>query len=119
MAPTFSSGHQAALARDPCYRAIVILSFKDDGTEDVFNGRRTPTALRTCPTAIWRVAQRKLDQLDSASDLRDIRAPPGNRLEALAGDRQGQHSIRINNRYRICFVWTKQGPDAVEITDYH
>ena len=62
---------------------------------------------------------RKLDQLDSAEALDDLRIPPGNRLEALKGDRQGQYSIRINEQYRICFVWTESGPAEVEIVDYH
>lgn len=62
---------------------------------------------------------RKLDQLHRVVSLDELNVPPGNRLEALKGDRRGQHSIRINNRYRICFVWTSEGPDEVEITDYH
>jgi proteic killer suppression protein len=65
------------------------------------------------------VAFRKLDQLDSATELVDLAVPRGNRLEALKGDRKGQHSIRINERYRICFRWTEAGPDSVEIVDYH
>jgi len=65
------------------------------------------------------MAARKLDLLDSAISLDELRVPPGNRLEALSGDRKGQHSIRINDQYRICFVWTDTGPDEVEITDYH
>ena len=69
--------------------------------------------------ALWSVTQRKLDQLDSAAALNDLRVPPGNRLERLVGDRSGQHSIRVNDRYRICFVWTESGPAEVEITDYH
>lgn len=77
---------------------------------------------RACP-ARWRlfsgVAARKLDMIDAAVTLDDLRAPPGNRLEALKGDRAGQHSIRINDRWRICFVWTDRGPDRVEIVDYH
>ena len=97
----------------------MIVSFWNSGTEDIFNGRNTRIARRTCPPQIWRVAQRKLDQLDSAADLSDLRAPTGNRLERLAGDRRLQHSIRINNRYRVCFVWTDKGPVDVEITDYH
>jgi len=64
-------------------------------------------------------AARKLDQLDSAQVLEDLRIPPGNRLEALSGDRKGQHSIRINDQYRICFVWSNDEPDEVEIVDYH
>lgn len=64
-------------------------------------------------------ARRKLAQLDAAGELRDLASPPGNRLEALAGNRKGQHSIRINNQFRVCFVWTPQGPKNVEIVDYH
>jgi len=66
-----------------------------------------------------RVAQRKLAMLDAAHVLDDLRVPPGNRLEALKGDRAGQHSIRVNDQYRICFVWKEDGPHDVEITDYH
>jgi len=65
------------------------------------------------------VAQRKLDQLNAAVSLRSLGVPPGNRLEALKGDRVGQHSIRINDQFRVCFVWTDPGPAQVEITDYH
>ena len=66
-----------------------------------------------------RVAARKLDQLEAAEALGDLRIPPGNRLEPLRGDRRGQYSIRINEQYRICFVWTEAGPSDVEIVDYH
>ena len=66
-----------------------------------------------------RAAQKKLRQLNAANNINDLRIPPGNRLEKLAGSRAGQHSIRINDQYRTCFVWTKQGPADVEITDYH
>lgn len=97
----------------------MIVSFKDNGTQDVFNGRNTSIARRACPSTIWRVAQRKLDQLDSAEVLFDMSIPPGNRLERLVGDRSGQFSIRINDKYRVCFFWTEAGPDEVEITDYH
>ena len=97
----------------------MIVSFKDGGTQDVFNGRDTRNARRICPTAVWSVAQQKLDQLDSAAVLADLRIPPGDRLELLAGDRSGQHSIRVNYKYRICFVWTDVGPVEAEIADYH
>ncbi|MBD2309537.1 type II toxin-antitoxin system RelE/ParE family toxin [Chroococcidiopsis sp. FACHB-1243] len=63
--------------------------------------------------------RKKLDQLNAAVSLNDLRVPPGNRLEALHGERAGQHSIRINDQYRICFVWLEQGADSVEIVDYH
>jgi proteic killer suppression protein len=68
---------------------------------------------------VERQAQRKLDMLHVARDLNDLRSPPGNRLELLTGNRQGQHSIRINDQWRICFRWTKEGPADVEIVDYH
>jgi len=97
----------------------MILAFKDRGTEDIFNGQRSKAARKSCPHSLWRVATRKLDQVDSVTALNELRIPPGNRLEALVGDRKGQHSIRINDQYRICFVWTDAGPNQVEIVDYH
>ena len=99
----------------------MIVSFADRGTEDIFNGRNTAVARRACPRRLWAVAARKVDQLDSAAALDDLRSPPGNRLEALSGDREGQHSIRINDQWRICFEWPRgySGPDNVEIVDYH
>ena len=69
--------------------------------------------------AFERIAQRKLRQLDAATELRDLTAPPGNRLEALHGDREGQHSIRINDQWRICFIWREGDAYKVEIADYH
>ena len=71
------------------------------------------------PSDLFRVAVRKVAMLDAANVLEDLRAPPANRLEALKGNRAGQHSIRINNQWRICFVWTERGPEEVEIVDYH
>ncbi len=97
----------------------MIVSFKDTGTEDIFNGENTKAARRVCPPVLWKVAWRKLDLLDSAASLEDLRVPPGNRLEALRGDREGEYSIRINKRYRICFEWSERGPVGVEIVDYH
>ena len=97
----------------------MIQSFKNAGTEDVFNGENTRAARRTCPDSLWKVAARKLDQLDSVVSLDELRVPPGNQLEALSGDRKGQHSIRINQQYRVCFAWTDLGPAEVEIVDYH
>ena len=96
----------------------MIRSFKDSGTEDIFNGENSKTARKTCPETIWKVAARKLEQLDSAESIDDLRIPPASRLETLKGDRKGQHSIRINNKYRICFVWD-DAPEDVEIVDYH
>ena len=97
----------------------MIQSFRKTGTEDIFNGKNSSIARKTCPQSLWTIAFRKLDQLDSAASLTDLQAPPGNRLEALKGERSGQFSIRINDRYRICFIWTVHGPDQVEIVDYH
>ena len=97
----------------------MIQSFKNAGTEDVFNGKNTSAARRICPENVWKVATRKLDQLDSVTTLLELRIPPGNRLEALSGERIGQNSIRIDDQYRICFIWTEHGPDQVEIVDYH
>jgi proteic killer suppression protein len=97
----------------------VIQSFAGRGTEDLFSGQSTRAARAVCPERIWAVARRKLDYLDSAVALADLRQPSGNRLEALRGDRRGQHSIRINDQYRIRFVWTSQGPSDVTIVEYH
>jgi toxin HigB-1 len=97
----------------------MIQSFADQGTEDVFDGVPSRQARKACPNSLWAVARRKLDQLNAASVLQDLAAPPNNKLEALKGDRKGQHSIRINDQYRICFVWTSAGPTRVEIVDYH
>lgn len=97
----------------------MIRVFKNKATEDIFNGKASKAALRLCPGNIWKIAVRKLDQLDSVLSLEELRVPPGNRLEALSGNRDGQYSIRINDQYRICFNWTEMGPVDVEITDYH
>jgi toxin HigB-1 len=97
----------------------MIQSFDGQGTQDIFNGVNTKAARNPCPESLWKIAARKLDLLDSAEILSDLRVPPGNLLERLTGDREGQHSIRINDRYRICFVWTTNGPDQVAIVDYH
>ncbi|AFY91215.1 plasmid maintenance system killer (plasmid) [Chroococcidiopsis thermalis PCC 7203] len=75
----------------------MIVSFKDRATEDIFDGIDSKVARKTCPISFWNVARRKLDQLNAAVSLNDLRVPPGNRLEALQGDREGQHSIRIND----------------------
>ena len=97
----------------------MIRSFKGSATEDLFFGRDTRAARKAVPRELWRQVGKKLDALDSAGVLVDLRVPPGNRLEALKGDRKGQHSIRINDQYRICFLWTETGPEDVEIVDYH
>ena len=97
----------------------MIESFKDQATEDLFNGVNSKQARKSCPQMLWPIANRKLDQLDSVRSLEELKIPPGNRLEALRGDRKGQHSIRINEQWRICFVWIDGGADNVEIVDYH
>lgn len=97
----------------------MIRSFRNLAAEDIFNSVDSKRARRACPALLWKVARRKLEWLDSAGTLNDLRVPPANRLEALRGERAGQHSIRINDQYRVCFVWTESGPDRVEIVDYH
>jgi proteic killer suppression protein len=93
----------------------MIHSFRDSETELVWQGIRS----RKLPSDIQAVALRKLRLVNQARVLNDLRVPPGNRLEALRGDRTGQHSIRINDQWRICFVWQEGGPFDVEIVDYH
>ncbi len=97
----------------------MIRSFRNKGTEDIFNGKNSKDARKTCPQSLWGVTSRKLDQLDSITHLNELRIPPNNKLEALTKDRKSQYSIRINDQYRICFIWSESGPDKVEITDYH
>lgn len=97
----------------------MIQSFKSAGAEDIFDGAASRAALKCCPKAIWPVARRKLDQLNRVREVAELRVPPGNRLELLQGDREGQYSIRINQQYRICFQWEDGHACAVEITDYH
>ena len=97
----------------------MIIDFYDERTEDVYNGINSRQARKTLPVELRHIALRKFYFLENAVDLKDLRAPPGNHLEALCGDRRGQHSIRINDRYRICFVWSEKGPNRVEIVDYH
>ena len=93
----------------------MIKRFKNSLTEDAFNG----IVRKGFPTDLIKVARRKLRFLHAAHVLADLRVPPGNRLEALKGDRASQHSIRVNDQFRICFVWTPDGPTDVELTDHH
>jgi len=97
----------------------MIRLFRNAAAEDIFNGINSKAARYLCPQFLWKVALRKLDQLDSVEVLHDLRVPPGNRLESLKGDLEGKYSIRINDQYRICFSWTETGPSDVETTDYH
>jgi toxin HigB-1 len=96
----------------------VIVSFADKGTENVFDGLDTKAARKTLPSELHAKAGGALDRLNSAVSLRSL-SLPGLRLEKLKGDRAGQHSIRINDQYRICFRWTESGAEDVEIVDYH
>jgi len=92
---------------------------KNKGTEDIFNGKNTKEARKRCPRSLWKIATRKLDQLDSVLNIEELQIPPGNMLEIYTGNRKEEHSIRINQQYRICFRWSEAGPDHVEIIDYH
>lgn len=92
----------------------MIVSFADKDTADLFAGKRAKRFVNFAA-----VAERKLQQIDSAATLDALRSPPGNRLEALTGNRRGQHSIRINDQFRVCFVWAEDGVRDVEIVDYH
>ena len=92
----------------------MIQSFRRKDTQELFEGKK-PKRFRAFAT----IAERKLAQLDAAQTIEFLRAPPGDRLEALKGDRKGQHSIRIKDQWRVCFVWIAVGPTNVEIVDYH
>ena len=93
---------------------MMIKSFACADTESLFNGKRVRRFVN-----IEAVAMRKLAILNRAARLDDLRVPPGNRLETLKGDRAGQHSVRVNEKFRVCFRWAKDGPEGVEIVDYH
>lgn len=97
------------------YYPVVIRSYRNKDTQAVAERRR----VRRLPEDIQRRAQRKLMILNNATNVNDLRVPPGNRLEALSGDRDGQHSVRINDQWRICFVWSDGNAYEVEIVDYH
>ena len=98
---------------------FVIQSFKSVGTENIFDGFASKAARKCCPQSIWTVARRKLDQINRVRELSELKVPPGNQLERLKGDRKNQYSIRINQRYRICFKWEEGHAYEIEITDYH
>lgn len=96
----------------------MIVSFRDKGTSDLYHGRQT-SRVRRFPSNIQRIALRKLDVLNAAHQLQDLREPPGNRLEALKGDLTGYHSIRVNNQWRIIFEWKEGRVANVALVDYH
>jgi proteic killer suppression protein len=104
------AGHDATR-----YTGCVIRTFRSRETEKIWHGEVSKRLSRE----VQQIARRKLRMLNNAQDLTDLRVPPGNRLEALKGDRKGQHSIRINQRWRICFEWHEADAHAVEIVDYH
>lgn len=95
------------------------VTFADAGTEDIYNGNTSKASRAVCPQNLVSVARRKLFQLAAVEKMEQLRIPPGNRLEALRGDRTGQHSIRMNDQYRICFRWNHGKPSDVQIVDYH
>ena len=98
---------------------MAILSFRDTATEDINYARRSKAARACLPAPLHRKAMVKLARLHAATSLADLADLPGNRLEKLSGDRAGQHSIRLNDQYRICFIWTELGAELVGIVDYH
>ena len=100
-------------------RYTIPVQFKDGATKAIFDGAASPATRRALPTQLHEIARRKIDMILSASSLVDLTKPPGNRLEALRGKRKGQHSIRINDQYRVCFRWRIDGPCDIEIADYH
>lgn len=96
----------------------MIVNFADRATEDIYHGTDSKAA-RQIPNTVWRIAARKLDMVNAAHDLRDLKIPPANRLELLKGKLSGFHSIRINDQFRIIFRWDEGNARDVEITDYH
>ncbi len=96
----------------------MILSFGQEAAEDIFHGANTKEA-RSVPVMLWPAVRRKLDMLNAAHDLRDVMAPPGNRLEILRGKWKGRHSIRVNDQYRIVFVFQEGNVSDVRVVDYH
>jgi proteic killer suppression protein len=97
----------------------MIKSFGSSDTEDIYHGRNSRDAAKLLPREIWRVAGRKLDMINAAHEIKDVLVPPGNRLEKLRGKLSGFHSIRINDQYRVIFIWSEGNADSVEIVDYH
>ncbi len=97
----------------------MIRTFTSAGTEDIFDGVASQAARRCCPRSIWPVVRRKLDQINRVREINELKVPPGNRLERLKGDRENQYSIRINQKYRICFTCEEDHAYEIEITDYH
>jgi len=97
---------------------VVIVSFGDKATEDVFVGKNSRDS-RRIPRALWPIARRKLDMLNAATDIQDLRMPPANRLEKLRGNLARFHSIRVNDQFRVIFVWASGNASEVRVLDYH
>jgi toxin HigB-1 len=97
----------------------MIRSFRDTGTEDIYHASNSKKSRKALPRELIGKAQDKLDMINAAFNLNDLESPPGNKLEALKGDRLGQYSIRVNDQYRIAFKWDNNGASDVEIVDYH
>lgn len=97
----------------------MIVSFSDQATEDIFHGIESKKSRKCLPSHLHVIAARKLDMINAAGNLEDLRVPPNNRLEKLHGQRAHQHSIRINDQYRIVFKWVQKNAEEVEIIDYH
>lgn len=97
----------------------MIVTFADVASQDLFDGADTPAARRACPASLWPAVRRKLAILNRVGNLAELSIPPGNRLKRLKGKREGQHSIRINDQYRVCFRWEDGLAYEVEVTDYH
>ena len=95
------------------------MRFANEGTSDIANRLKTKAAAKVLPVALHAIAARKLDLVLFATAVEDLRVPPGNQLEVLKGDRKGQYSIRINQKYRVCFEWVKSQAQGIEIVDYH
>lgn len=99
--------------------SFVIHSFADSATEDIFDGINSKRARKKIDPTLYSVTRRKLDMLAAATDINDLKVPPANRLEALKGNFKGKYSIRINDQFRIVFIWGVFGPEQVDILDYH
>ena len=97
----------------------MIRSFNAKGTDDIFDGVASKAARKCFPKSVWSIAQRKLDQINRVRELSELKMPPGNHLGRLKADRENQHSIRINQQYRICFIWKEGHAYEIEIRDYH
>lgn len=97
----------------------MINSFHGQGTEDIFDGKNSGPGKSCCPRSLWTIAQRKLDQINRVREIGELSIPPGNRLERLRGNREGQYSLRINQQFQICFKWEDGDAYEVEIVDYH